>query len=127
MMTSKVYKFAGMPLRMHNPHIRRHHFRSIKDIKMKILPYIHIFHVLLGLNLQVNILILRNIRSNNVIHLLFVHNQHIRCHNFCYIYDIKLKILPYINIFYVLLGLNFQVDILILRRMVSKNVNSFFF
>ena len=127
MMTSNVYKFAGMSPRMHNPHIRRHQFRSIKDIKMKILPYIHIFHVLLGLNLQVNILILRSIRSNNVIHLLFVHNQHIRCHNFCYIYDIKLKILPYINIFYVLLGLNFQVDILILRRMVSKNVNSFFF
>ena len=65
-MTSNVYKFAGMSPRMHNPHIRRHQFRSIKDIKMKILPYIHIFHVLLGLNFQVDILILRRMVSKTV-------------------------------------------------------------
>ena len=71
MMTSNVYKFAGMSPRMHNPHIRRHQFRSIKDIKMKILPYIHIFHVLLGLNFQVDILILRRMVSKTVKVLVF--------------------------------------------------------
>ena len=71
MMTSNVYKFAGMSPRMHNPHIRRHQFRSIKDIKMKILPYIYIFHVLLGLNFQVDILILRRMVRKNVKVLVF--------------------------------------------------------
>ena len=42
---------------------------------------------------------------------------YIGCHHF------RMKILPYIYIFHVLLGSNFQVDILILRRMVCKNVN----